>query len=133
MSFAPQFFFMSFGKVLKQSGGWVLVTLIEGANERLSIEYNIVVCTSVFYKKNLPFGVGGWDLLLFFRKCKRCPFGIYKFYRLHLTSGGQLHTPKMLGVFNEKKKHKIRCLADMRTTIASNNTKILEWKKFAFS
>ena len=32
-----------------------------------------------------------------------------------------------------KKKHKILYLADMRTTIASNNTKILEWEKFAVS
>ena len=31
--------------------------------------------------------MGGWDLMLFFRRCKRCPFGIYEFYRLHLTSG----------------------------------------------
>ena len=73
LSFAPQFFVISPGKVLKQNGGWVFVTLIESANEMLSIEYNIVVFTSVFYqkkiffvnlafhfflKKNLPFGVG---------------------------------------------------------------------------
>ena len=38
---------------------------------------------------------------------------------------------KMQAVFM-KKKHKILYLADMRTTIASNNTKILEWEKFAF-
>ena len=40
---------------------------------------------------------------------------------------------KMYGVFMKKKQHKILYLADMRTTIASNNTKILEWEKFAFS
>ena len=32
-----------------------------------------------------------------------------------------------------KKKHEKLYLADMRTIIASNNTKILEWEKFAFS
>ena len=32
-----------------------------------------------------------------------------------------------------KKKHEKLYLADMRTTIASNNTEILEWEKFAFS
>ena len=97
---------MSLGKVLKKVGAGFLVTLIESANEKLSIEYNIVACTTVFFLKiffvnlafslflkNLPFGVGGWDLMLFFRRYKRCLFGIYEFYRLHLTSGGQLHTP----------------------------------------
>ena len=34
---------MSPGKVLKNLGAGFLVTLIEGANEWLSIEYNIVV------------------------------------------------------------------------------------------
>ena len=37
------------------------------------------------------------------------------------------------GGFHEKKKHKILYLTALRTTIASNNTKILEWEKFAFS
>ena len=83
----------------------------------LSIEYNIVVFTSVFYQKkkffvNLAFHFflkkspvwsGGWDLMLFFRRCKRCPFGIYEFYRLHLTSGGQLHTPGKRDLEKEKK------------------------------
>ena len=39
---------MSLGKVLKKVGAGFLVTLIESANEKLSIEYNIVVCTSIF-------------------------------------------------------------------------------------
>ena len=39
---------MSLDKVLKKVGTGFLVTLIEGANEKLSIEYNIVVCTSIF-------------------------------------------------------------------------------------
>ena len=37
-----------------------------------------------------------------------------------------------VGGFHEK-KHKILYLSDMRTTIASNNTKILEWEIFAIS
>ena len=42
--------------------------------------------------------MGGWDLMLFFRRCKRCRFGVHEFYRLHLTSeggGGQLLTPQV--------------------------------------
>ena len=42
-----------------------------------------------------------------------------------------LFISKMYGVF-VKKKHKTLYLADMRTTIASNNTKILEWEKFVY-
>ena len=40
---------MSLGKVLKKVGAGFLVTLIESANEKLSIEYNIVACTTVFF------------------------------------------------------------------------------------
>ena len=72
---------MSPGKIRKKVGAGFLVTLIEGAKENLSIEYNIVVCTSFFkqkklffgnvapllFFKNLPFGVGSWGLMLFFR------------------------------------------------------------------
>ena len=43
-----QIFSMSPGKVLKKVGAGFLVTLIERANERLSIEYNIDVCSSFF-------------------------------------------------------------------------------------
>ena len=39
---------------------------------------------------------------------------------------------KMEGVYM-KKKHEKLYLAELRTIIASNNTKILEWEEFAFS
>ena len=82
--------------------------LVEGANENLSIEYCrlyyrflqkkifFVNLAFSFLKKNLPFGVGGWDLMLFFRICKQFPFGIYELYRLHLIWGGgqTSHTSK---------------------------------------
>ena len=45
------------------------------------------------FLKYFPFGVGGWGLMLFFRRCKRSPIGIYATFRLHFTSGGQLHAP----------------------------------------
>ena len=40
---------------LKKVGAGFLVTLIEGANEMLSNELNIVVCTSFFKLKKLLF------------------------------------------------------------------------------
>ena len=47
LSFAPQIFVISPGKVLKKVGAEFLVTCIESANEKLSIEYNIVISTSI--------------------------------------------------------------------------------------
>ena len=61
---------MSPGKVLKNLGAGFLVTLIEGANEWLSIEYNIVVL------KISPVWNGGWGLIMFFVRYEQSYFEI---------------------------------------------------------
>ena len=38
----------------------------------------------------------GWVISWVFGRCKRSPFGICKYFRLHLTSVGQLHAPMIL-------------------------------------
>ena len=81
---------MSPGKVLKKVGAGFFVTLIEGTNEMLSNEFNIVVCTSFFKQKKIilcefslftfleishPRG-GSMGLISFFGRYKRSLFGI---------------------------------------------------------
>ena len=64
---------MSLGKVLKKVGAGFLVTLIESAKDKLSIEYNIVVCISIFYpkKKNIFCGFS----FFIFKKISRLEWG----------------------------------------------------------
>ena len=60
--------------------------------------------------------------MLYFRVCKRCPFGTYAFFRLHFTSGlgANFMHPHIVAVFEKKndatKTVFITILNDLKTT-----------------
>ena len=79
-------------------GAESLVTLIEGADERLSNEFDIVVCTSFFLQKKLIFCEFCLFFNLIFWKVQAKPFrNIRSFLFVSHRGGGgggELHAPK---------------------------------------
>ena len=91
-------------------GAGFLVTLIEGANEMLSNELNIVVYTSFFKQKKIIFCEfslftfleidhalrGGWGLILFLSRYKRSLFGIWGLFCLLPTKNFKGYGPGLM-------------------------------------